>query len=274
MSISKRISPTAATFAVLATLSNLSIPFCTGRKNPVASNLSDLPYDENFHLASHILAYPASGPCASLIEAEINNGIPLYGHVPIAVEGDAATAIFGDRLSALSDDAQITDVTQCPAVCLDRGVDSSLVAFPMPQYFYNPKEDQEHASFAGFISSLSCGRVEFGFINYSPKPLSLYWMNTSTGHKTYMYPLERLEKNTRFIHTFVGHRFLAEDPESGEVLLDHVVEFNGVIGIGNHVNVHRHRDVRDAVRGTMQGEWLKHLQVKRTFRYVSVRISF
>ncbi len=84
-----------------------------------------------------------------------------------------------------------------------------------------------------------------------------------------MYELERLERNTKFIHTYVGHRFVAVDVENDdEVILDHVVEFNGIIGIKNHVNPHENRDIKKAVQNTMGGEWRKHLAVTRTFRWV------
>ena len=92
----------------------------------------------------------------------------------------------------------------------------------------------------------------------------MFWVNNE-GEKSYLYPLERKEKNTRFIHTFIGHRFIAEDPDTHEEVLDVVVEFTGVIGINNHVNKHETRDIREAVRRTMGGEWNKHLQVSRTF---------
>ena len=229
----------------------------------IISQLSDLPYDENDHLATHVLAYPASGDCSGLIENAMPEGPNLYGHMPIAVEGEAATALFGDKVP--SEDDTITDITKCPAVCLDRGVDSSLVAYPLPEKYYNPTENKEHrGNFDNFVSSLSCGRVEFGFINYSPNTLSLYWVNNE-GVKSYRYPVERMEKNTRFIHTFIGHRFVAEDPDTQEELLDVTVEFTGIIGINNHENKHQHRDIREGVQRTMGGEWNKHLQVKRTF---------
>mmetsp|Transcript_37258 Transcript_37258/g.67033 ORF Transcript_37258/g.67033 Transcript_37258/m.67033 type:complete len:516 (+) Transcript_37258:68-1615(+) len=257
MPASKRISPLAAVSALLAALTN--VPLQTAA-HQVISSLTDLPFDENDHLSSHILAYPASGPCSSLIESAMPGGANLYHHTPIAVEGDAATALFGDRLQS---DVPITDVKQCPAVCLDRGVDSSLVGHPVPEKYFNPKENEEHNSFANFVGSLSCGRVEFGFINYTPSTLSLYWVNHND-EKVYHSPLERMEKNTRFIHTYIGHRFVAED-QASKKFMDHTVEFNGVIGVSNHVNTHRHRDIRSEVQSTMRGEWQKHLQVKRTF---------
>ena len=248
-----------AALLVAAALSNLPLQ---ASAREVVSSLTDLPFDENDHLASHIVAYPASGPCSDLVEAVLPSGSNLYGHLPIAVDGDAATALFGEDFKS---DSTFAAVNECPAVCLDRGVDKSLVAYPLPEKYYRPKEDgTDHTSFPNFIASLSCGRVEFGFINYSSKTLNLYWVNAE-GKRSYLYPLERMERNTRFIHTFVGHRFIAEDPDTKEDLMDHTVQFNGVIGVFNHVNHHRKRDIRNEVQRTMAGEWSKHLQVKRTF---------
>lgn len=265
MPSSKRIGPIAAMPTLLvAVLSTLSLSTATRSERKVVSSLTDLPFDENDHLSSHIIAYPASGPCSSLVEDALPTGENLYRHIPFAVEGDAAATLFGDKLEEISESSSIKDVTQCPAVCLDRGVDSSLVAYPLPGKYYDPDGGDTHSSIADFVASLSCGRVEFGFINYSPKTLSLYWVN-GRGERSFLYPLERMEKNTKFIHTFIGHRFIAEDPDTKTDLLDHTVEFTGVIGVLNHENNHRQRDIRKEVKRTMGGEWNKHLQVKRTF---------
>ncbi|KAL7549137.1 hypothetical protein ACHAWF_012406 [Thalassiosira exigua] len=255
-------SPAASVPALLVAtlLAHVPLRGVAAQKVKVLSDLSGLPYDENGHLATHVVAFPASGPCADLIEQELAS-VHLYGHVPFAVEGEAAEALFGDQLEGLGD---VADVKKCPAVCLDRGVDASLAAYPLPQKYYSPEENEDHDTFNNFIASLSCGRVEYGFINYTERTLNLFWVNQD-GEKKYLYPLERLEKNTRFIHTFVGHRFMCDDPETGENLLDITVENNGVVGINNHHNRHRHRDIRREVERTMDGEWSKHLQVKRTF---------
>lgn len=50
--------------------------------------------------------------------------------------------------------------------------------------------------------------------------------------------------------------------------MDEVVEFTGSFGVGNHVNPHRNRDIREQVKRTMDGEWMKKSMVKRTFRCV------
>ncbi|KAL9184272.1 hypothetical protein ACHAXT_002358 [Thalassiosira profunda] len=226
----------------------------------VVSTLDDLPCDENGHLATHVLAYPGTGPCRALVEKVLPPEANLYQHLPVAVDGEAALQLFGES----PDDSEIKSVADCPAVCLDRGVDKSLAGHPLPEKFFEPGDREDHGSLKDFVSSTSCGRVEFGFINYTPNTLSLYWVNHA-GDRTYLYPLERKERNTRFIHTFIGHRFLAVDPDTEEELLDYTVEFTGVIGVSNHDNPHQQRDIRKRVQQTMNGEWRKHLQVTRTF---------
>jgi hypothetical protein len=248
----------------LLLLSNVAIVASSESVNRrVISSLDDLPFDENGHLALHILAYPASDPCAGLIEAALpTNEENMYLHTPIAVAGDADQALFGDIPLP---GGEITDVTQCPAVCLVRGVDAPLVGYPLPEKYYNPERNEEHNSFPNFISSDSCGKVEFAFANYSPKALSMYWIN-SNGEKTYTYDLERLEANTRFVGTYLGHRFTLEDPDTGELMLDHTIEFVGTVGVSNHKN---YKDssvsVHEEVHTQLNHMWDKHFEVKRTF---------
>ncbi|EJK63318.1 hypothetical protein THAOC_16030, partial [Thalassiosira oceanica] len=213
---------------------NPLVRMCRGGENNFEPRR--LPFDENGHLASHVLAIP-SGPCSTLVQSEIDKG---------------------------GDGGDLYNILQCQLVCLDRGIDADLVGYPLPEKYFDPDGNSAHDSFSDFMGSLSCGRVEFGFINYSSKTLKLYWVN-QRGDKVFLYDFERLERNTRFTHTFIGHRFIAEDPDTKEHLMDHTVEFFGIIGVGNHVNRHRKRDIRREVSSTMNGEWTKHLQVKRTF---------
>ncbi|KAL3816387.1 hypothetical protein ACHAXA_008357 [Cyclostephanos tholiformis] len=258
---SKRIAEIAVAVSLpLAALTNFRVAAEINRR--VVSSLADLPFDDNGHLSSHVLAYLASDPCSALVEAELPDEENMYHHIPIAVEGDAADALFGDRPPS---ESPIVDVKHCPAVCLVRGVDLSLAAYPLPEKYYDPENNVEHASFQNFVSSWSCGRVEFAFINYSPKTLSMYWVD-GNGAKTYLYRFERKEKNTRFVETYIGHRFTAEDPDTGEVLMDHTVEFSGAIGVSNHENyIDPTVDIREQVRRESDGMWNAHLQVKRTF---------
>ncbi|KAL3775492.1 hypothetical protein ACHAW5_000237 [Stephanodiscus triporus] len=188
----------------------------------------------------------------------------MYLHAPIAVEGDAARALFGDDVR-LPGGGTIDDVARCPAVCLVRGVDSNLAAFPLPEQYYDPEGNEEHESFRAFLSSHSCGAVEFAFVNYSPKTLSVYWIDDD-GEKKYVGHLDRNEKNTWFAGTFIGHRFTFVDPDTEEVLLDHTVEFSGTIGVFNHENyLDPTVDIREEMRRELDINWSDHLRVKRTF---------
>lgn len=268
---SNRISPSAAIALLLATalqLNNhiqvLADIHHTGT-TVIISSLSDLPFDENGHLASHILAYPASDPCSTLVGEKIaTESEMMYGHIAVAVDGAAADALFGDKLPAADDGEIITDVAQCPAVCLERGVDSYLVGYPLPDRYYNPEENEDHTSFRHFLGSFSCGRVEVSFISYHPKTLDFYWVDPD-GKKHFQNTLERKEKNTHFVTTYIGHRFVAEDPDTKEEVLDYTIEFNGNVGISNHVNEHEERDIRDEVRSSLIDQWTDHLRVRRTF---------
>lgn len=269
---SNLISPVICTAAALfaAAVQPVLHTGTTSTSN-IISSLSNLPFDENGHLASHVLAYPASYPCNSLIEAAINEQREMYAHIPIAVDGEAAKILFGDKLppppsdeAAATATPPVTDVAQCPAVCLERGLDSYLVGYPLPEKYYNPTENDDHASFRGFIGSSSCGRVEVSFINYSPKVLDLYWVDTD-GTKHFQDKFERMEMNTQFITTYIGHRFVAEDPDTEEEIMDYTIEFNGNVGVSNHVNVHEEMDIRQEVKSAMNDQWDEHLRVKRTF---------
>jgi hypothetical protein len=251
----------------IALLSHHSIhPFAPVRaaddNSNVVTSFAQFPHDENNHLASHILAYPAAEPCKSLIEAQLATQSELYMHHPFAVDGDVASALFPDYKPS----SPASTLTDCPLVCLDRGIDAHLVPHPMPQKYFNPNSNEEsHHSLHDFISSNSCGKVEIAVINYTPHLLDFYWVDTNNNKEVYLYQLERKEANTRFIHTFLSHRFIAKHPDTAEILMDITVEFAGTFGIGNHENPKRQRDVREQVRSTMDGEWTKKQMVKRTF---------
>eukprot|EP00956_Cyclotella_meneghiniana_P032500 scaffold89724_cov41-Cyclotella_meneghiniana.AAC.1 len=169
------------------------------------SSFAQFPYDENNHLASHIFAFPGTDPCRSLFE-EARKAVNLHSHIAMAVDGEVAAALFGDRLPTQSHD--VSDITGCPAVCLDRVIDAELVPYPMPEKYYNINADHgEHdASLSSFLGSHSCGKVEIGIINYYPKPVNLYWVNFSGGEQL-LNSIERMEKNTHWIHTYIDHRF-------------------------------------------------------------------
>jgi hypothetical protein len=134
-----------------------------------ASSLSDLPFDENDHLSTHILAVPA-GKCASLLKdaADFDDG--SFGHQWMELKGEASKSVFG-HLEAFADfpeDDEVTDFNEdCLAVCLEKGTLREVVARPLPhRYFIQGEVDQDgdggrvdEMTLQNFFMSDSCARV-------------------------------------------------------------------------------------------------------------------
>jgi hypothetical protein len=130
------------------------------------SSLDNFPYDENNHLASHILAIPSR--CHDkLDDPRVPNHI--FHHQKVLLEGEASDAVFGHLL--LGDN---NDEGACAAVCLEKGTNKSVVARPLPhRYWLDGKVDQdgdgrrvEDMTLLDFIYSDGCGKVEYGMVNY------------------------------------------------------------------------------------------------------------
>ena len=133
-----------------------------------ASNLSDLPFDENDHLSTHILAVPA-GSCGSLLKDAVNVREGVHGHKWIGLEGKAFESVFGHYGDyADFSGEEVTDFNDdCLAVCLEKGTLREVVARPLPhRYFVQGKVDQDgdgervdEMSLQTFFMSDSCAKV-------------------------------------------------------------------------------------------------------------------
>jgi len=246
-----------------------------------AGNLSDLPFDENDHLSTHVLAVPA-GKCGSLLlEDTVDFEDGSHGHQWMELEGEAFDSVFG-HLGAYADFSsdEVTDFnTDCLAVCLEKGTLREVVARPLPhRYFLQGKVDQDgdgmrvtEASVQQFVMSDSCAKVEYGFVNYHDNPIKMYWISHS-GQQVYNQEIGVGERKTSFINTFIGHKFEFydsqpnEDALQNELLFDWIIPNHGIIGFKNyefpHVPV---EGVERQVQQTLKSEWRRHEVVKRTF---------
>ena len=153
-----------------------------------------------------------------------------------------------------------------------------VVARPLPHRYLNrgKKVDEDEViqinRLSDFLTSDSCGKVEYGFVNYHDNPIKMYWINQNTNDKIYNQELGKGERNTAFITTFVGHKFEFYDSEpnedalQNERILELTVGNHGIIGIKNHDQPHVPKeDVVEEVKRTLNNEWRRHLRVKRTF---------
>jgi len=185
----------------------------------------------------------------------------MYGHQFLALEGKAFRDVFGEEAEFPSSPASVRD---CQAVCLELGTLKSVVARPLPHRYWGREEAKRQLY--DFMLSDSCGRVEYGFVNYQDNPIKIYWINENTGEKVFNAELEKGERHTNFISTFIGHKFVFEDAVTGEQLEELIVPSHGIIGIGNHVQPHVPREgVPEEVYDTLRNEWKRHSMIKRTF---------
>lgn len=231
----------------------------------VVTSLSEFPFDDNGKLATHMLVYPKV--CAAVIEGGIKS--KPYGRELHPVSGEALDAIFGETDEGYErkfSEGKSPQLSQCRAACLERGVDQSVVHATMPIYRF--EGDTERLDISMWLHE-KCQRVEFGFINYhrpdARKPINVYWVDDN-GNRIPRKELEWSERKTVFFQTFLGHKWLFEDPETKEVLLEHVVEFTGVRSVGQFPSaIDLTLDMTSRIHGTHLDEWARHKKVKRTF---------
>lgn len=169
-------------FLLSLTLLLSTIPSSTSIE--VINSLSQLPYDENDHLSTHIFAYTSSGCNEIDHDPAAKDG--MLGHTFIKLEGQAAEDVFGhlpkqqiatttDYNNDNNEDGEEQRNNDCKAVCLEKGTPKQVIARPLPhRYWRNGVVDQdgdgkrveEMERAVDFLYSDGCGRVEYGFVNY------------------------------------------------------------------------------------------------------------
>eukprot|EP00566_Odontella_aurita_P014628 CAMPEP_0113553968 /NCGR_PEP_ID=MMETSP0015_2-20120614/15893_1 /TAXON_ID=2838 /ORGANISM="Odontella" /LENGTH=526 /DNA_ID=CAMNT_0000455067 /DNA_START=294 /DNA_END=1874 /DNA_ORIENTATION=+ /assembly_acc=CAM_ASM_000160 len=245
-------------------LINLLVGASFGRR--VYTYLSDLPYDENGKLSTHLLVYPKA--CANTVEADVKSA--PYGRELHPVSGAALSAIFGEtdeEYETRFGTGTFPQLSECRAACLERGVGRGVVHATLPVYRF--EGNSQKLAISRWLHNM-CQKVEFGFINYhrpenGEKPINVYWIDVN-GNRIPRGELKWGEKNTKFFQTFLGHKWLFEDKETKEVLLEHTVEFTGVRSIGQFPSsIDPKLDLRNNIHSIHRTEWERHKKVTRTF---------
>ena len=276
------IAMTKSTQSLLLLLSSLLLTTHHGAQAAptIITTLSDLPFNDDNRLTSHIFAYPA-GKCASLVDADTTIHDGIWEHKFFALEGEAYRSVFG-HLEGVPESPpsadEVTSFHDCLAVCIERGSLQSVVARPLPHRYwkYGQKLDELNAiemeNIASFLNSDSCGKVEYGFVNYYQHSLKVYWVDERNDRKEFNHELGIGDKETHFITTYVGHKFQVydikpnEDPLDNEMFLEITIPSSGIVGIRNHVQPHVPKEgLEEQVKRTLQNEWRRHLVVKRSF---------
>ena len=225
----------------------------------VINSTSKFKYDENGHVQSNTLVYPLA--CAGLMES---SGIKSEGQIFLhPVTGEAELAFFPNG-GILEESKNIPKmVGDCRAVCVERGVHSSLVTSAMPYLHYNGHKDSGPFK-KWFVHN--CLRVEVCFMNYHSKtPIKRYWVTPSHEERENGTPLKYGEPETACFHSYLGHRFVLRDGNTNEIVLDVTVEHALIIAAGkSYPDLSKNHNFEVQIKNQMNVEWERHKRIKRT----------
>jgi len=225
------------------------------------NELEELIFDENNRLAKNYLLYKDTTECSDLFVSAVRKNPVEYRDVH-GVSGELAELLFHGDLKGLA----------CPAVCLDRGSMKKLVQHVIPEKSFSRaslgNRDDDISERQDWIAE-KCQRAEFGFINWTPNDLVIYWINPQ-GKRYKVGDLRQRETNTQWQTTVLGHKFEVVDETSESTIVGKfVVEHDTFNVIGNAGSrVIDHHNVTREVQETLNMEWHRHNRVKRSFTEV------
>jgi hypothetical protein len=241
--------------SAVAALSFLA--FANATNDGVISSTTEFEYDENNHLASHMLVYTEE--CADLLEAEAASSPGSFNHYKLhPVSGDAKAEYFPEGGLQDSSMNKPTSASDCKAICVEKGVDQPLVSSAMPNRHFSSGQ-------FGDWFNRNCRQVEVCFMNYhSQTPIQMFWVDPQ-GVENNQGEIRYGERNTICIGSFLGHRFVFKDGETGEVLLDETIQHTLMRGVGNSPDyTGLDRDFEREIEATLTSEWTRHRRVDRT----------
>lgn len=211
-----------------------------------------LPINADGRLTSHHLLYTH---CSEEQISEIREiGAALHELVPM-----------DEELALLSTGKE---PSVCTLVRLVKGMQVEHLRYPLPEKIFRYDSTQSPESLREWVAS-HCFEAEVGLVNQGSKDLQLLWLDTDGQHKD-LGVLGPGEVNTRWMTSYLGHRFEVVDPDSQQVLAAITVESDGFYVVGDKpapvvVDKEFLDQLEERVEMTVMDEWNKSRRVKRTF---------
>jgi len=232
-------------FSLLALLATTSL---VAGENVVQNIQQELSYDENGKLSKHYLVYPAGNPNCPAASHDAG-----YLFESAALDGEALQAVFPGY-----------EGNGCRAACLELGTDRSVAHAVMP---HKQNFDADEAFGPWFANA--CQKVELCLLNYHSRdyPLKLMWLSPDTNEEQLHMEIEWGERKTRCFESYIGHKLIARDGNTNEVVYAFTVEHVLSMGIGESPpsgNPEGH-NIEQEIESTLHKEWEKTLKIKRTF---------
>ena len=135
----------------------------------------------------------------------------------------------------------------CTVVRLVRGMQVEHLRYPLPEKVFRFDSSQSAEALRDWVSK-HCNEVEVGFMNQGSSDVQIYWVDDS-GERVDVGLLGPGEINTKWMTSFLDHRFVVVDPATGEDLVELVVETDGFFVVGaNPSPVVVDKDFLDQVR--------------------------
>ncbi|RYY75230.1 hypothetical protein EON63_19390 [archaeon] len=220
------------------------------------SSIEDFEYDENHRLKHHQLLYYGNEDC----EEEFNDA---------SFERREVRRLEDPLLHQyLASSNKNNTQTTCFLICLERGVHYNHILHPLLDQVLVRNDasltaEQAQQSVPEWIQS-HCQAKEVGFISYLPFTASIYWVNPK-GKRIMVGTLPPGERNTVWMGSYLGHKFVLTNPATEEVVGEIIIEFHTLYSIGEQISARRHREVRHLVQNTFESEWQRAHRVTRTF---------
>jgi len=227
----------------------------------VSSLETELPFDGNGHLAKYQLVFPS---------ADVAKHCPVLDTQHMAID---LVALTGEALDQVFPDYQ-PDKDECSVACLERGVERSLAAYPMPHKRFTGNKNNQRAFDDWFTEQ--CSAVEVCFMNYydADHDLKVYWVPPPDLQERVQDTLvlngvlKYGEENTRCIFSHLGHEFQIRNTADNTIIQNVTIEYPMTIAFGTNP---RHQEMivpnqfDNLIKSSLWSEWEKHTIPKRTF---------
>ncbi len=219
---------------------------------PVAETIDSFEYDGNSRLLNHQLLYHGNELCEETIEDS------QYLKREVKKLGEPLLSQF---LSTSNKNESST----CYVVCLERGVHYNHVLNPLLDQVMSTNDPAfGHLPVVDWVLN-HCQSKEVGFLSYLSHDTNIYWINGFTNNRVQIGTIQPGEKNTVWIGSYLGHKFILTHAVTQKVVGEVEVEFHTLYSLGAQKSGRKEHDVRSQVASTFDAEWQRAHRVTRTF---------
>jgi hypothetical protein len=169
-----------------------------------------LPINSDGRLARHQLIYAGcSDDEVATIATDLHEVAPMHAELQAAILGGAPPT--------------------CTVVRLVKGMARDLLAYPLPEKIF--RFGTPGTSLASWIDK-HCAKTEIGIVNQGKDVAQLYWIGQN-GQRSDTGEIGLKEVHTRWVGSYLGHKFVVVNKVTGEDMLSFTVESDAFYVLGD-----------------------------------------